>query len=348
MRRMATNKQLDYINDLHEVAEKVISNDRYPEKIVSQFEWDESLDNCYPDFENHELGSVDLVFDGYDLFNHYGLHGYYSDEISFITYTNQGDQQVSFPESINNYDDLVQWLLTPAGITAILNSGAGLDTTSNFPQNSVAEYDWVESQEIHFEVIDGKLYLTVENECVKGEGEEIVEASEPYNHPALSVENLEVDNLQAENLPKIKKLQYGYEITIDEGEENPICLYLDFDSDQSPRLWGKSGYGDQYISFGDDDGDALIVFSSSDNYFRNPIRTDVIQDIEEINAIELNDGEGSMNINSDEDLYITAGGNALTLASGGSILLPGLITSDPHIEGALWNDNGVLKISSGE
>jgi hypothetical protein len=28
--------------------------------------------------------------------------------------------------------------------------------------------------------------------------------------------------------------------------------------------------------------------------------------------------------------------------------MPNLPTSDPQVEGAIWNDNGVLKISAGE
>ena len=46
----------------------------------------------------------------------------------------------------------------------------------------------------------------------------------------------------------------------------------------------------------------------------------------------LNDGEGT----------------GIIMGPDAALILTGLPTSDPQVAGAVWNDNGVLKISSGE
>lgn len=60
-------------------------------------------------------------------------------------------------------------------------------------------------------------------------------------------------------------------------------------------------------------------------------------DIEEEKGVSI----GHYDANQDEYYYIFQ-------VLGNNIICPNLPTSDPQVAGALWNDNGVLKISAGE
>ena len=60
-------------------------------------------------------------------------------------------------------------------------------------------------------------------------------------------------------------------------------------------------------------------------------------DIDEENGVSI----GYYDANQDEYLYIFQ-------VLGGNIICQNLPTSDPQVEGTLWNDSGVLKISAGE
>ena len=71
------------------------------------------------------------------------------------------------------------------------------------------------------------------------------------------------------------------------------------------------------------------------------------------NAYIVSTGNMIVNFNDDgEDkkfeLVDSGEGETIVKIEELNLILPNLPTSDPEVEGAIWNDNGVLKISAGE
>ena len=91
------------------------------------------------------------------------------------------------------------------------------------------------------------------------------------------------------------------------------------------------------INIDNSDGGGVVISGAPDvNYINIPAVGD-LEIYNEIGAINIT-ADGTMNLES----YTLNVSN-----TGGNIVVSGLPTSDPHVAGALWNDNGVLKISSG-
>ena len=109
MRRMATNKQLDYINDLQEVAEKGFKVGTYPAEIEiiheGEFDWDviiEQVENEDINFSTHQFSSG-LRFNCPKLFEHYGLG--HNNNPGYIQYE-LNEYSITMPNSVVDFNSL--------------------------------------------------------------------------------------------------------------------------------------------------------------------------------------------------------------------------------------------------
>jgi len=191
---MPTTKQLDYINELEQVAEKGSVVGTYPGSLPSKgsFDADKTIEEMEGDsklsFDNHSISSEAYLYFYYpELLIHYGLGE--AREVGYIALCI--DDDIEFPETINDENSLKQWMLTNDFITAVMATGPYVDDVQL--SNEVADYmtnnNWTLSLQ------NGQLIMTENLKCLRGEGERIIDASDPINEPALKVENLEVENV---------------------------------------------------------------------------------------------------------------------------------------------------------
>ena len=117
------------------------------------------------------------------------------------------------------------------------------------------------------------------------------------------------------------------------------------------------------LALGDPEGEFNAASISIDNLGKNSVIT-ISAGGEEVAKFH-NDGNGPViELTTNAGLYLTdedislyaatrnvivdsEGGNVSIGDNADNIIMPSLPTSNPGVEGALWNDNGVLKISSG-
>lgn len=207
MRRMTTTKQLNYINELSQVAEKGFKIGTYPEEMNvdgifnlnhSVSAWDE---NEEIDFNTHTVSSGAFFYFEYpELWIHYGLSETGGPEdVGYVgIYV---EEQLTFPENINTVEDLKKYLESSSGqnslATLLDNNEVAIDET--MIQNRVATYNALEFG--GFLIKNGQLTAEATAlECLSGEGEEIINAPDPAGVNTLQVENLEVENVFSENI----------------------------------------------------------------------------------------------------------------------------------------------------
>lgn len=189
-----------------------------------------------------------------------------------------------------------------------------------------------------------------------------------------------------EELNKLLEIQNNIvKISLPYGTNGEASVELKVCNDGFIAFAGTDAYGDEVIGFGYDDGDSYVLIDGSKVLSYLPINVDFIQDSNENNHIILNNAnEGidiissnsvailgpedyGLNIHENEETLQTYldGQEVIVNTDAGTLQLqfdtethiqidshgismPELPTSDPEIEGVLWNDNGVLKISAGE
>ena len=107
-----------------------------------------------------------------------------------------------------------------------------------------------------------------------------------------------------------------------------------------PQVYfNANGYVQIYA--GNGNGMPIAEFYSDNN--NNPVMGIGGQD----NEITANLEEGSLSIYNTGDILLDTEMNLVFSNNIVDIIIQRIRTSDPHIAGALWNDNGTLKISSG-
>lgn len=313
MRRMMTSKQSDYVNGLSEVAEKGFKVDTYPYNIITKAFLDLEINfknwvaNESINFTTHIIDAPYVTLFNEDLLLHYGLHGNGEGELPSIAL--QFKNSIAFPETIEDEESLKQYLMSTAGILAMLNCFNNDDKISLdeiYILNNIASYnvtDWAS-----FINENNQVTLTyVSLRCASGQGQQITGASDP-----IGIDTLDVGAVQIKNDPFsvcLKATNYGLEITDQLSRPASVGVNSILFNSNNPSLDSEKGL------------DILAGWVNDEGEYNT-----------EINC--QNDG-----ITIDPD-YCATGESYLKILN--------LPTSDPQVTGALWNDNGVLKISAGQ
>ena len=185
----------------------------YPSSIeaTGTLNVEDAVDNWVKDkrvFENHKISSgTYLYFEYPELLEHYGLYGANgASSIPASAYTLNKD--VSIPETITTEEQLKAYVKSSDFASAV--DSAGYTVVIYFMRNDVATYH-SDIQSISFNgtniVGDDSL------DCQKGEGEQIVGASDPITEPMLKTKNLKVENLEVEN-SLIKNMNVGGSLSV--------------------------------------------------------------------------------------------------------------------------------------
>lgn len=197
MRRMATSKQLDYINDLQEVAEKRFEVGTYPAKIEvsneGDLDWSQiqsGIENKSINFENHTFGDdIYLIFYLPRLLEQYGLGE--DTAVGYINYVLS--KSITMPNSVVDFDSLKTWMQSDAFITAINAAGYLLDECLVY--NSIAGYGY-ENPTNNIKLYNGELKISTSLVCSEGQGKQIVGASDPIGTNVLDVVNLQAESAE--------------------------------------------------------------------------------------------------------------------------------------------------------
>lgn len=210
---MTTTKQLNYIKDLSEVAEKGFKVGIYPDQIYivpevdpspefqpqivdGDFYWkwiENAIDNGDIDFGDHTFGA-NLYFDLPHLLEKYGLCETVTSPAYIIYVLND---TVTMPNSVVDFESLKAWMQSEDFIDAINEVGYNYDEA--MIRNDVAIYSPDDPAD-NIVLVNGELKLNTYIVCSQGEGEEIINATDPVGEPTLKVENLEVENVISENI----------------------------------------------------------------------------------------------------------------------------------------------------
>lgn len=266
MRRMMTNKQSDYVNDLSEVAQKgfkvgTYPADLYPDGIfnleTSMQTW---IDNENLDFENHKIISGALIFFEFPtLYTQYGLTGG-SGDLPYVSLYTTEDFEI--PESISNESELKEYLIKSESSQELANfiDDGNWNLDESIISNDVAAYDFNDLGGCSF--TEGQIKIDTMLICYQGEGEEITGASDPIGVDTLDVENLRVENLNTDNA-KIGSIKL-------EGETN----YTIFNDDGALTMQARESDMENIDAFiscqdnwdGDDSRHTIIIdMSEGDN-----------------------------------------------------------------------------------
>ena len=201
MRRMPTTKELKYVDELSQVAEKGFKVGTYPASIESygeaEISWPDIqaqiLEGERIDFENHIFAAY-MIFTIPSLLIHYGLSES-GDDVPYIGY--DVSDGITMPNSVVDFESLKAWMQSQTFISGL--EGVGYYVDESFILNEVANYS-VEDPVDNIILLNGKLTLDTVLTCTQGEGEEIEGASDPIGVDTLKVENLEVENIISENI----------------------------------------------------------------------------------------------------------------------------------------------------
>ena len=387
MRRMITDKQIKNLNEISEVAEQGFIVGKYPATIslVNEGEVHVDPDDEYINYETHTF-DTSFFFELPRLKEEYGLDGGSADALPYILI--QPDQSITMPDYVNrnnlldwmNSEDFLEKIgevgyaddevmianstaqYSPEDITDSIvlvlgklcletllecEAGEGHEITgaTNPPgtktlKTNVLQYG--DAGELSSDIVylqgpsDYSLSITLGDEGV---------------HTALDGEYIQI------NSDYDISLEAAGSINVSAGEEfviNSVTAVnneIVFNDSVYTNSITDNDVNSNYISLYDVRGgvtiyseESTITIQNSGSYGVIVNQNDTIISSGNTLALSFNGegGNGALSID-DEDSgvqYITCYNNL--------VVLPSLPTSDPQVAGALWNDNGVLKISAGQ
>ena len=126
----------------------------------------------------------------------------------------------------------------------------------------------------------------------------------------------------------------------------PIILAYDNYGDSGFGLFENEGDPAVYLTWGTDYFDGLDVFCNEGFQMRSGTNNEAIQIL---GHSFWGDGHLTFSCGSGEEssIELDSDDGNVTIYRDGNLIIPDLPDEDPEVEGALWNDNGTLKISAG-
>ena len=198
MRRMMSQKQIDYVNDLSEQVTPRTTIGTYPNEIENcigslnfDYSWRQWENNSEINFATHTFsGGAYFYFFFPGLLEHYGLGedgnpGY----MAILT-----DSPISFPETINTKEALKNYIYSEDFIEVLNNEAMYCEEEMLY--NEVASYmaeDVGGSYSLENENVIIKTYVV----CSLGQGEKIIGATDPVLDKIVSINNFHADTINA-------------------------------------------------------------------------------------------------------------------------------------------------------
>ena len=338
MRRMATNKQLEFVNKTSEVIE--VNNLEevmkipfaYPDAEILMELLNDKVENEEIDFDNHQvLSGISVNYD------------YEEDSDPYIAIA--VDEDIDFPETISTLETLASWLIQ----NVPLNEYAYIDDVK-YP--NIPELKWYDFSDSEFEFVNNVVYMIGYLEYNSTEQPVLQIGSNEYPIPEiyayyfygtigtnrhLANGNFELINT---NLLRPKEIQaYGTNTVIDVKTNLSLSSgkYL-----QAPYLFGQLGSANT-------NSNAYVKDLRADKVIASSCLS-LVREHVEININEFD--SDTVSINSAQIIKV-AGDSGVEIYTEGELKMESdlnriimvLPTSDPQVEGAIWDDNGVLKIS---
>lgn len=318
MRRMATTKELDLLYYLS----KSITPNTLPEEIkvlcpyVNLEEITRQLEDLNAnegiDWENHTVSGM--------VISYYSTPDFEEVEVNLCN-----DESIEFPETISTIAELANWF-----------------AENGLPQNDDTYIDDIVSPPEGYDFGDREFEYNGKKVILIGYRDN------SYN--ILKLESIyELDDIVFINC---NNLQANYVKT---NILTPVTgSYVQVNGSL------KTQANNQYIQAGAFYGQLGSSGSSANKAaFVTALYPGSLSHIQEENGtlyVHSNDSVSLEGYDGDSNVYISADTGNIELSSAGDIVMSpnqrkciimNIPTSDPHVANALWNDNGVLKISSG-